>query len=496
MMMKTVFAIFSLTAIHFMAGCALHTVDTSPAPPVEVPAQFAQSDTPEQNLEPWWKAFNDETLNTLIGKTLDGNRTLHAGWARLKQMSTIRQQARSGLFPSIDAEASYSGNRTNMKFGSFSNSSHQDRYSLSLSAGYEIDLWNRVASGIEASETEWRASREDLEAQAMTLAAQTAEIWFNIRATRAQLDWIKNQTDLAENHLQALQFRFAQGFGAIIEIFQQEERIASITSQEGPLKAQAQTLLHQLAVLHGSHPRTPMEHTDARDLPALPPLPALGVPSNLLKNRPDIKAAQLAVIAADHRLAVAIAEQFPSLRLGGSLGITSIDSLSTFLEDWVYGLLASFSGSIWDGGRKAAEVERNRAVIEERIHLYGQIILNAMREVEDAIVLETKQLEYVDALENQLVLARKTETELTTRFLGGVGEFIPVLATRERIAQLEISLLLAKRQQLSYRVQLCRALGGSWTDELNPPSLANNHADTPVEKAQTSEETENEVEEP
>jgi len=488
--------LFILTGILFVSGCTLHEVNPTPATPVEVPAQFVQAGEEDPTKDPWWTAFNDPTLNNLIHQTLHGNRSLHAGWARLKQMDAIGRQAQSGLFPSIEGEVGYNGNRTNMKFGSFSNSAHQDRYSLSLSAGYEVDLWNRVASGISAAETELRASREDLEAQAMTLAAQTAEIWFNIRATRAQIDGIKNQRKLADKHLEALRFRFSQGFGAIIEIFQQEERIASIETQEGPLKAQVQTLLHQLAVLQGSHPRANLAETDARALPTLPPLPPLGVPSNLLKNRPDIKAAQLAIVAADHRLAVAIADQFPSLRLGGSLGFTSIDSLSTFLEDWVYSVLASLSGSVWDGGRKSAEVERNKAVVEERIHLYGQTILNAMREVEDAIVLETKQVEYIEALETQLRLARKTEAELTTRFLSGVGEFLPVLASRERIAQMEISLLLAKRQQLSYRVQLCRALGGNWTDGLNPPSVADSSVETPKESSPDAQEIEKEVEEP
>jgi outer membrane protein TolC len=174
------------------------------------------------------------------------------------------------------------------------------------------------------------------------------------------------------------------------------------------------------------------------------------------------------VEAADYRVAVAVADRLPGLRLSGSTSLQD-SNIAEIIATPLWAIIASVTQPIFAGGRLKAEVERNRAVVEERLMQYGQVLLLAMTEVETALVQERQQIDNIAALEEQVEIAEKALREARARYREGLIDYLPVLTSLQALQRVQLSLLQTRRQLLSYRIQLCRALGGTWTARLAPP---------------------------
>jgi outer membrane protein TolC len=199
---------------------------------------------------------------------------------------------------------------------------------------------------------------------------------------------------------------------------------------------------------------------------------ALRLPADLLKRRPDVRRAQLSLAAADYRVAAAVADRFPAVRIGGETGFqsSSFGDVGNIFNNWIWSVMANLTWPVFDGGRRKAEVDRTKAVVRERIDAYGQVVLLAIQEVEDALVLERKQAEYLRELEGQVTLARATLREARMRYVNGLNDYLPVLAALQSLQELERSRLTARRNLLTFRVQLYRAMGGAWPEVLTDPA--------------------------
>ena len=202
-------------------------------------------------------------------------------------------------------------------------------------------------------------------------------------------------------------------------------------------------------------------------LPALPGLPATGVPSDLLQNRPDVRAAQRLVAAADARVGIALANRFPALKLSGTVGY-SATSLSGLLDEVLYSITGGLVQPLFMGGALVAEQDRAESLVEERLQDFGQTLLQATTEVENALALEKHESQRVIHLTNQYEQASNALREARARYLAGLSDFLPVLNALDGLQRTEQALLLSQRHERSYRIQLCRALGGGWTHALNP----------------------------
>lgn len=202
-------------------------------------------------------------------------------------------------------------------------------------------------------------------------------------------------------------------------------------------------------------------------LPELPPLPEAGLPADMLASRPDVRAAQARLAAADYRVAAAVADRLPSLSLTGSAGYSAVRSQDLW-NSQAWSMAASALAPVFDAGRRAAEVSRTKAKVDEALALYTQTILTAFREVEDALVQERKQREYVESVREQLDLATSTLREARERYSNGLSDYLPVLAAVQSHHQIERELVSARRQLISFRIQLYRSLGGSWPRDLVP----------------------------
>jgi len=463
-----------LLAGWLVTGCLVHSVDQNPKAPIDVPDGFGEQGK-AKSADPgrWWKGFGDPDLDRLIELALEGNLQLKQAWARLEQADALASMASAGLWPTVDAQASYSRSHSAPRVMSFGGREQEisgvtsDSFSASLPMSYELDLWGRVRSGMFAADEDVMAMRADVETAATTIAANVAERWFDVIQTRAARKLLDRQRKINDTYLELVEMRFDQADASLAEIYLQQQQVQSLDAQLELLVAQGQTADLQLAVLIGKPPGS-VVGTQREDLPNLPRVPAVGVPAQLLQRRPDLRAARHRAVAADYRLGEAIAARFPTFALSGSLGFSAPD-VASFFESFVWNFMGSMSASIWDGGRRAAEVNRNEAVVKERIYAYGQTLLTALLEVESSLTLERSQGRNIDVLRRQADTAQRALDAARRRYRSGLGNFLPVLTALRSLRLAEQNLLTANRQLLSHRVQLYRALGSRWTEQLEPP---------------------------
>lgn len=452
-------------------ACTVHDVKTDPAPELSVPDRFDGAIPTDGAVRPpdrWWEAFGDAELDAYVERALAGNLDIKRGWARLAQIRALAEGAEAGLWPTLTADASVGRQRTVFNLGEPIGlvANETPSYTLGLSARYEVDLWGKVGSAESAAEADARATRFDLETAAMTLSGRVTEVWLGIVGEREALRLLDEQEATSKKFVDLLELRFGQGAATALDVLQQRQAHAALTAQRPLSKARLGVYEHQLAVLLGQVPGAVAAPARA-ELPALPPAPDAGLPVELLGRRPDIRAAQARVVAADYRVGAAIADRYPAISLSGRIGFQAAH-LEDFIDSWIWNLAASLVAPLFDGGRRAAEVERQKAALEDVLHGYAQVVLAAIVEVEDALVQEAHQAEYVRELDAQLAIARSSLDEARQRYVTGLTSYLNVLTSLRALQQVEQSHLAARRQLLSTRIQLYRALGGAWTETLAP----------------------------
>ena len=446
-------------------SCALIRPARDRAAPVDLPSEFSRESGAAPSMSRWWESFGSPDLNWLVEQALSSNFAVRRAWARLDQASELAIQAGADRWPALAFDASARRARS-LVTGVNGEPAPKtaDQFALGLAAAYEVDLWGRVSSGVKAARLDLQASRDDLETAAISVAAEIAEAWFSAIEQQAQLQLLNDQLDVSRSYRELTEFRFQQGQASALDVYQQRQQEAFVRAQIPPVESRLAVLKNTLAVLSGRIPGRLDVALPGR-LPEAPDRPAAGLPAALLENRPDVRAASARLRAADQRTHAAAANRLPTLRLAGGAGYQNSE-VSELFDDWIWNLAAGLTGPVLDGGRRASEVRRTRAVAEELLNSYGLTVLTALREVEDALVQEDRQRELRDRQREQLALARDTLEQARARYLRGLSDYLPVLTALQSIQILERADLVAQRQWLSYRLQLYRALGGDWTRQL------------------------------
>jgi len=462
--------ILSLILVFTASGCAYRT-PIKIQPPVEPPEKYSIEGGNKPLPDRWWESFGDIHLNALVNECLDANLDLAQAWARLSQAQALARKTGAAKWPQLGFEASASRSRINIASFPPDTGTERDyieQYNMGLAASYEIDLWGRINALDEAARLDMRSSRLDMETMAMSLATQVTQAWLSLIEQQAQLALIHSQQSSSRTQLDLVELRFSRGLASALDVFQQRQQLAAIEAQTPLLEAQIAILSHEINVLLARPPGTPLIGIPAA-LPQPWPLPDAGFPVYLLTRRPDVEASRLRVMAADERVGAAIAERFPRLSLSASSGYSAA-SLEDLLDQWIWSLAGSISATIFSGNAKNMEVRRTRAVVEERLAAYGTTVLSAVQEVEDALVREHSQREYITRLEKQVDLARHTFTEARQRYATGLSDYLSVLNALQSLQQAEREALSARAGLLSFRIQICRALGGTWTAQLSRTS--------------------------
>ncbi|MDL1968165.1 MAG: efflux transporter outer membrane subunit [Deltaproteobacteria bacterium] len=460
---KGTFIILVLASILGLVSCRLFNPEPIPSVRKSLPDKFSEVTTDAAPEKKWWETFNDFELNVLVEKALSNNLDLKQIWARLKQAKAKAVQAGADRYPSLTGTAGATHSRQRTKNGSASTSTSED-YSLGVSSNYELDLWGRVRAEQEAAILSTEASEQDLNAAAITLAAEVTNRWLQVIAQRTQKHLLNEQLKTNQTFLELIELRFRHAMVSALDVYQQQQVIDQVRAQIPLVEAQESKLMNELSVLLGKAPRSPLV-ISRPDLPKLAPMPSTGIPADLLENRPDIKAAQLRLQSAGWNVSAARADRLPSLTLSAR-AIFENKHLDLLLDNWLLSLAANLTAPVFDGNRRAAEIDRTMAMKDENLAAYRQTILTAIREVEDALVTEARQKEHILELKQVIQTARKALAQATLRYRNGLNDYLPVLTQLLSVQDLERDLITQHAALLTNRISLYRSLGGTWTEDL------------------------------
>ena len=407
----------------------------------------------------WWTGFSSTQLNTLMQQAQADNLNLEATAARLRAAQASLNAAQAGFFPTLNLNASRQENT--VKGVSIQGQSTNNRglfTSASFSASYEIDLWSRVRNTAQAAELQLQATRYELDAARISIAGQLATTWAQWVAADQTVRLFDDELKSFETNLKLVELRFRQGSAAASDVLQQRQLVESAQGNLSQAISSRDVLLNSLSILVGQPPNT--LNLNQEDLPNLPPLPAAGFPAELLNRRPDVQQAWSLVLSTDRNVAAAIANRFPQLSLRASFSDQTRDSDLLF-DNWVRNLSLNMVAPLFDGGARSAEVERQRALLDQAVAQYQEAAINALADVDNALIQETQQRETAQSIRRQLALAEQSLKRLFAGYRNGSVDYLAILDAQQSTSQLRRNLVNAEQQLVGFRIALYRALSGS-----------------------------------
>ncbi|MBF0549558.1 MAG: efflux transporter outer membrane subunit [Deltaproteobacteria bacterium] len=469
--------IWIIGLILLTTGCAVGPDFRKPQP--AVPAAYsglgpvAASQTGKTTSQPaqlveWWKIFNDPTLTSLVGRAIESNLDLRQATSRIRQARAMRGMAASGLWPAINVGASYTRSQGSESTGggglSSGSGSVQNLFQTGLDAAWELDIFGGTRRGVEAAQADVQTAVEDRRDILVSLIAEVGTDYVGLRGYQQQI--IVNQKNLtAQKHTAEItRKRYEAGFVTGLDVANAAAQAATTESLIPVLESLAQGTIYNLSVLLGREPAALAEELSGeKPLPTTPPEVPVGLPSDLLRRRPDIRRAEAVIHATTARIGVATADLFPKFSLTGSFGLMS----STFSplgnwssRFWSYG--PSVTWPIFDAGRIRWNIEVQNAVQEQALLAYEKAVLTALKDVETALVAYTKEQQHLRLL-TEAVRNNSKAVELSRKlYVAGKTDFLNVLNAERSLNASEDAQVQSTRALSTNLIALYKALGGGW----------------------------------
>jgi len=424
------------------------------------------------DLAQWWTALGDPVLSELVTRALTTNTDLRSAQARLREVRARRDLALANLAPTIGGSANASRNRSSEEAGSGRTT---ELYRAGLDASWEADLFGGRRRGIEAAQADFEASAANLQATQVSLVAEVALNYIDTRANQARLEVARRNLDAQAEISQLTDWRAQAGLVSALEAEQAraslEQTRALIPALES-LLAQAQD---RIAVLLGtSTGALPTTLFQAAAIPSTPERVAAGIPADVLRQRPDVQAAERRLAAETARIGQTAATRYPDLTLSGSIGLEALTlgalGSTTALA---HSIVAGVSGVLFDGGRIARQVEAQKAVRDQTEIAYEKAVLTALQEVESALAAVRQTRTRQRTLGSAVTAARNAALYATQRYRSGIVDFQAVLDTQRTVLSVEESLVTSRADATAAIVRLYKALGGGWTPAAIPQSQGN-----------------------
>jgi NodT family efflux transporter outer membrane factor (OMF) lipoprotein len=400
----------------------------------------------------WWSAFNRGDLDTLQASAFTDNLDIAQAWARLRQSEAAALQAGAELYPELSLTPGY--DRTWRNEGDTAS----NNYAVGLGIRYDVDLWGKIRSTQNAAEARAVASADDLQSTALTISASVANRWIEIIEAERRVALLQQQLEINSTQLELIELRFRNSQANSLDVYQQRQAVARTRSNIPRAEAQRSASQYALNLLIGQA-ATELLQVDWQTTPTLPPMQNSAVPSDLLEQRPDVRAAQRRIEAADWNVAAAKADRLPSVSLGLS-GSSGAENFEDLFDDWLGKFTGRIVAPIMDGGRRKLEVEKQLAVVDEAVANYRQAVLIAFKEVEDALLLEQKVREQLEALRAELGLARQTLSAARNRYANGLSDYLNVTSSLLSMQNLERDEITQVANLFKARIALHQALGG------------------------------------
>ncbi len=455
--------------VSLVSGCTAGPDYTRPA--VETPAAYkeAGSWTPAQPRDTeqrgsWWHVFGDRDLDALVGKIEVSNQSARIAEAQFRQARALAQVARAGFYPTVSGRAAVTRNRSPRAGGS------DTAYELSLDAAWEADVWGRVSRTVEAAEAGAQASAADLEAIRLSLQAELAQDYFQLRVLDAQRKLLDDTVRAFERSLELTKNRYAVGVAGKADVVQAETQLKSTQAQAIDLGVQRTQLEHAIAVLIG---RPPSEFTlRPEPLPVKMPVIPPALPSQLLERRPDIAAAERRVAAANAQIGVAQSAYFPSLTLSAAGGFQA-SSLANWLSlpNRFWSLGPALAQTLFDAGLRRALTDQAIAAYDANVAAYRQTVLTGFQEVEDNLAALRILADEARVQDEAVRAARESLVLTLNQYKAGTISYLNVVTVQTTQLNNERTAVGILGQQLNAAVLLVKALGGGWSAQRGVDAL-------------------------
>ncbi len=454
-----------------VASCAAVGPDYHP-PQVAAPAQWhaeLQDGLHGGAIDPralaeWWTKLDDPLLTQLLERAAAANLDLGQARTRVRQARARRGVAGAALFPTADA----TGAATWSERGSGQSgagSSDQWLYSAGFDAAWELDVFGGVRRSVEAAQADLEASREDLGDVLVSLLAETALDYVDLRSAQAQLAIAEANVEAQTETYQIANEQFRAGLTTDLAAEQAQYNLESTRAQIPTFRTQIEQLKNALSVLTGQPPGALDAELDERKQVPVPPGEVLvGVPANAVRRRPDVRRAERLLAAQTARIGVATADLYPKLSLNGTIGIdaSTLGGLTSFANRFSQ-LGPSFKWTLFAAGSIRQNIELQEALTEETLLAYQQAVLKALQEVEDDIVAYAQEQQRRDSLSRAAAAAERAVTVARQQFETGLVDFQSVLDAQRSLLSLQEQLEQSDAAVTSNLIRLYKALGGGWT---------------------------------
>lgn len=443
-------------------------------PGVTTPVQFKQAEgwrqaNPSDALArgAWWELYGDRQLDALVLRLNSSNQTVAQYEAQYRQAQALVRSTRGALFPTLDLSAgkTRSSQGTGSSGSSLSQSSSgiRNTYTTQLGVSWEADIWGKLRRGLEADRASAQASLADLAAMRLSLQSELVQNYLQLRVIDEQKRLLEATVQAYQRSLDLTQNQYRAGISGKDAVFLAQTQLKSTQADLIDLAWQRAQLENAIAVLIGMAPAE-FSLAASIDIPALPAIP-LAVPSQLLERRPDIAAAERSVMAANAEIGVAKTAYFPDLTLSLAGGYSS-SSFSNWvsLPNRFWSVGPQLAMTLFDGGQRAAEVDRSEAAYDQTVAQYRQTVLDGFREVED-YMSQLKVFDEEASVRNEALQAARESLRLTSnQYKAGLIGYLDVVNVQATALSNERSVLTLMQSRLVASVQLIAALGGGWQD--------------------------------
>jgi NodT family efflux transporter outer membrane factor (OMF) lipoprotein len=419
----------------------------------------------------WWRVYDDATLDELEERVETGNPALAIALARYDEARAYSAQARSALFPEIDASGSDTQNRQSAHRPPVpAGPTQYDNQIVGGTISYEFDLWGRVRNQVAAGKAQAQASAAEAASVRLSLEAQLADAYLSLRGLDAQAKLLADTTEAYARALALTQAQHAGGAVSGLDVGRAETQLRAARAQQVDVAAQRALYEHEVASLVGESASS-FTIAARADLPEPPHIP-VAAPSLLLQRRPDIAAAERRAAAANAQIGVARAAFYPTISLdagGGFQSAGGLNLLSAANSWWTLGPTAALT--LFDAGKRKAGVDAAKAEFAEASGAYRSTVLSAFQQVEDNLALCNKLADEATEEAGAVEAARRTEALAMTQYQLGAVTYLDVVTAQTADLEAQRAALTLATRRLQASVDLVRALGGGWS-EATPVRMA------------------------
>jgi multidrug efflux system outer membrane protein len=479
-MKKTFFLMGPLLA-GWLAGCS---VGPNYHPPqVAAPTNFTSGAeaglSTNAPADDWWRGFGDAELVQLVNRALASNWDLHIATANLLQARALRLGAKSDFFPAIDGQASYTNTKYSeaQLFNAPGAPRTQELYDIGFDAVWELDIFGRLRRASQASTASMQAAAASLRDVQVSLVSEVARNYFQLRGAQNEVGVLHRNAENQDQTLKITQARLDAGGGTELDVARARAQLNNTLAAIPPMEATVAHAIHRLGVLTGQNPEALTAQLGAsQPLPGLPSLVAIGNPSELLRRRPDIRAAERNLAAATAGIGVAVADLFPRVVFNGAIGLSaeSFAGLSRPGSDTrTFG--PSITWAALDYGHVRSRIKAAGAVAEAALGRYQETVLTSLEETENALV-DFGRAKARRAFLMESVKASQEAADLAhSRYDNGATDFLTVLDAERVLLDAQDQLAQTEMQTATALVAVYKALGGGWENQPDAAASSNSN---------------------